>query len=54
MAGSSVAVGVGTLLGVGPAIIVARWLAPAGYALIPLAHSGSGGIAVLCAAQFVF
>ncbi|MFE4456284.1 MFS transporter [Nocardia tengchongensis] len=52
--GSSVAVRLGTRLGVGPAIIVGRWLAPAGYALIPLAHQGISGIAVLCAAQFVF
>jgi hypothetical protein len=36
------------------AVIAMRWLLPAGYALIRLAGHGMGGLALLCAAQFVF
>ncbi|WP_024806291.1 MFS transporter [Nocardia sp. BMG51109] len=54
VAGSSIAVRAGRRFGVGPAIIACRWLAPAGYALIPLAHSGTGGFTILCVAQFAF
>lgn len=52
--GSSVADRAGRRFGIGPMIIVCRWLTPAGYALIPLAHNGIGGLTLLCAAQFVF
>ncbi|WP_157728733.1 hypothetical protein [Actinopolymorpha singaporensis] len=36
------------------AIIVCRWLTPAGYLLLPLAGPGGTGLALLCVAQFVF
>jgi MFS family permease len=36
--------------GIGPVIIVSRWVTPAGYALIPLAD----GLPLLCCAQLLF
>jgi MFS family permease len=52
--GSSLSDHAGRRYGVGPAIIARRWLTPAGYALIPLAHNGTTGLALLCAGQFLF
>jgi MFS family permease len=40
--------------GAGPAIIAARWLTPLGYAVIPLATTGTTGLVLLCGAQLVF
>jgi MFS family permease len=54
VAGSSVAGRAGRRFGIGPSIIVCRWLTPAGYALIPLAHNGVAGLTLLCTAQFLF
>jgi MFS family permease len=44
----------GRRLGVGPAIILARWLTAIAFLLIPLAGSGVVGVLVLCASQFLF
>ncbi|MFG1793684.1 MFS transporter [Nocardia sp. NPDC049149] len=52
--GSSLATKLGTRFEVGPAVIAANWLSPAGYALIPLAHNGTSAFAILCAGQFLF
>lgn len=38
----------------GPVIIAGRWLTPVGYALIPLATTGTTGLVLLCGAQFLF
>ncbi|ROP40355.1 MFS transporter [Saccharothrix texasensis] len=52
--GASLSGPVGRRFGVGPVIVAARWLTPVGYALAPLATSATTGLALLCAAQFVF
>jgi predicted MFS family arabinose efflux permease len=52
--GSALAGRVEQRFGVGPGIIIGRWLAPLGYVLIPLASTGSTAIVLLCAAQFLF
>ncbi|TQM82975.1 putative MFS family arabinose efflux permease [Saccharothrix saharensis] len=52
--GASLSGPAGRRFGVGPVIVAARWLTPVGYALVPLATSGTGGFVLLCAAQFVF
>jgi MFS family permease len=52
--GASVSTRTGERLGVGPAIIAARWVTPAGYALMPLATQGTTGVVLLCASQFLF
>ncbi len=44
----------GRRLGVGPAIIAGRWLAPLAYLLIPLAGGGPWGLVLLCGSQFLF
>ncbi|WP_218021168.1 MFS transporter [Nocardia crassostreae] len=54
VAGSFVSVPLGRRFEVGPVVIGCLWLAPAGYALLPLARNGIGGFVLLCAAQFVF
>ncbi|GAB2982999.1 MFS transporter [Saccharothrix stipae] len=52
--GASLSGRAGRRFGVGPVIVGARWLTPAAYALVPLATSDAFGLALLCAAQFVF
>jgi MFS family permease len=52
--GASAAGRAARLVGAGPAIIAMRWLLPFGYAMVPLAGRGTGGLVLLCAAQFVF
>ncbi|WP_211336220.1 MFS transporter [Nocardia tenerifensis] len=54
VAGSSIAGWVERRGGIGPAIIGCRWLSGLGYLLIPLAHNGKSGFAMLCVAQFLF
>jgi MFS family permease len=44
----------GRRMGVGPAIILCRWMTPAGYLLIPLAGDNALGFVMLCVSQFVF
>lgn len=44
----------GHRLGVGPAIIACRWVAPIAYATVPLAGDSAGGIVLLCAGQLLF
>ncbi|MFD7657126.1 MFS transporter [Actinosynnema sp. NPDC059797] len=52
--GASLSVPAGRRFGEGPVVLAGRWLAPAGYALLPFATPTTGGFALLCAAQFVF
>ncbi|MFI5707598.1 MFS transporter [Kribbella sp. NPDC051620] len=44
----------GRRFGVGPGIIVCRWLSPVAYLTVPLAGDSLGGIALLCAGQLLF
>ena len=52
--GASLSERAGQRLGVGPVLIIGRWLTPVAYALIPLAQSGTTGLVLLCGAQFLF
>jgi MFS family permease len=52
--GASMSGWVGRRLGVGPGIILGRWLTPLAFVSAPLATDNVVGIALLCAGQFLF
>jgi predicted MFS family arabinose efflux permease len=54
VAGATACGWVGRRMGVGPAIILCRWMCPAAYLLIPLAGGDTLGVVLLCAGQLLF